>query len=740
MDVRNRAHTEVPAPIPIQFLRRFHPAGLWVLSAIHPETEEIQTRTFSIDAEAPAAKWVAKKNEQHNLYFSVNLPNRKLSKKASREDIYTVPWLHADIDARAGEPLKDELKRILRLLTDRCPTPPPTVIIFSGGGYQAFWKLRVPFKTDGRLELAEEIARYNRQLVNDLGGDINCPNADRIMRLPGTMNFPNAKKLARGRVKAEAEIYSYDESLVFDLAQFTPAPEAMPKPASNSGQPAAEVSAIQLQSIDDLDQWQISDRTKQIVAQGRIPDQPKKRDDSRSAWLFEVVCDLKRKNVPDSVIIGIIMDPRYEVSTSVREKGRGAKAYALRQVARARTGAQQYKRNSDMKILRTMQNVQIALARHGDEIRYNELVQCEYINGERVVDEVINGIWGDVAQHDLWEMPQQLLRDTVLYEARQNRYHPVLEYLDSLDWDKVARVDTWLSVYLGVEDTPYGRAVGRLLLVAAVRRVRVPGCKFDSMPVLEGPQGTGKSTVLRILSVHDDWFTDQLPLDDGPQRQVEALQGSWIVEASELAGLRRADVSKLKTFLSAQTDKIRMAYARKVAQLPRQCVVVGTTNDTKYLRDETGNRRYLPVKTGTIDLDGLRKVRDQLWAEAAYIESLPNTELVLPRELWPEAALQQHERMERPPCFDDLEAALDGWDNAWVPAAVIRDLANNSGHGWHRDWHMGRAMSLLGWEKFKKRGGQKSFYAYGKGSRAHEWDPNIRPSTVAEQDLSEDLF
>lgn len=740
MDMLNRAHAEVPAPIPIQFLRRFHPAGLWVLSAIHPETEKIQTRTFSMDEEARAAEWVAKKNEQHNLYFSVNLPNRKLSKKASRQDIHTVPWLHADIDARAGEPLKDELKRILLLLTDRCPTLPPTVILFSGGGYQAFWKLRVPFKTDGHIELAEEIARYNRQLVNDLGGDINCPNADRIMRLPGTMNFPNAKKLARGRVKAEAEIYSYEESLVYDLAQFAQAPETASKSASQREQPAADVAAIPLKSIDDLDQWQISERTKRIIAQGRIPDQPKKRDDSRSAWLFEAVCDLKHKNVPDGVIMGVILDPKFEISASVLEKRSGAKAYALRQVARARTSTQQYKRNSDMKILRTMQNVQIALARHGDEIRYNELAQCEYINGERVGDEVINGIWGDVAQHDLWEMPQQLLRDTVLYEARQNRYHPVLEYLDSLTWDQVARVDTWLSVYLGVEDTPYTRAVGRLLLVAAVRRVRVPGCKFDFMIVFEGSQGTGKSTVLVIMSVNLDWFTDHVPLDEGQPRLVESLQGTWIAEASELAGLRHADVSKLKTFLSARVDKVRPAYGHKVKYFARQCIVVGTTNDNSYLRDATGNRRYLPVKTGTIDLDGLRLVRDQLWAEAVCVESLPDTELVLPRKVWPEAARQQQQRMERPPCFDQIEAALDGWDDAWVPVESIRDLVNNGGRDWHGNRHMGQAMSLLGWQKFKKREDGKMVHAYGKGSRAQKWDPNVRPSAAAEYDLSEELF
>ena len=220
MDLFTTPVKDAQATHALWFLGAFHPEGPWVLTAIHPETGDIETRTFLTGEEGPAAEWIARKNEQHNVYFSVNSPGRRLSKKATREDIYVVPWLHADIDARAGEPLDQEIERIRLLLTERCPTLPPTVIIFSGGGYQAFWKLQEPIETGGHLEAAEDVARYNRQLVNALDGDITCPNADRIMRLPGTTNFPTPKKRARGRVPAQAEVYSFNEDLVYPLSKY----------------------------------------------------------------------------------------------------------------------------------------------------------------------------------------------------------------------------------------------------------------------------------------------------------------------------------------------------------------------------------------------------------------------------------------------------------------------------------------------------------------------------------------
>ncbi len=196
----------------------------------------------------------------------------------------------------------------------------------------------------------------------------------------------------------------------------------------------------------------------------------------------------------------------------------------------------------------------------------------------------------------------------------------VRDYLDALVWDGVPRIDRWLVEYAGVEDSSYIRAVSRAFLVAAVRRVRQPGCSFDTMLVLEGAQGTGKSSALRILAISDDWFTDDVSM--GSREVIEATAGKWIVEMSEIEGMGQGDVAALKAFLATRTDQARPAYQREVVKVPRQFVIVGTTSASEYLKDSTGNRRFWPVHVGrSFDLDRLRADRDQLWAEAAVAEA-----------------------------------------------------------------------------------------------------------------------
>jgi predicted P-loop ATPase len=214
-----------------------------------------------------------------------------------------------------------------------------------------------------------------------------------------------------------------------------------------------------------------------------------------------------------------------------------------------------------------------------------------------------------------------------------------------------------LSDYLGAEDTPLNRAIGRKMLTAAVRRVRHPGCKFDYVVVFEGKQGTGKSTVLRILAGEEN-FSDQLILHLDPRAQQEACEGVWIFELSELAGLRRTEIETVKSFITKTEDNVRPAYGRFRVDQPRRCIFVGTTNDSEYLRDATGNRRFLPVKTGTILLAKLEAERDQLWAEAAAAEA-QGEPLTIPEHLYAAAAEQQEQRMMKDP-WDEVLAAARG--------------------------------------------------------------------------------
>jgi predicted P-loop ATPase len=193
--------------------------------------------------------------------------------------------------------------------------------------------------------------------------------------------------------------------------------------------------------------------------------------------------------------------------------------------------------------------------------------------------------------------------------ARDQTFHPVLGYLDSLKHDGKARLEGWLATYLGAEQSDYNKIIGRAVLIAAVARIRNPGCKVDNVPIFEGAQGAKKSTAVRAL--FDPWFSDELA-DLGSKDAAMQARGVWGIEVSELDAMSRGEVSKIKSFISRTTDRFRPPYGHRVIESPRSCVFWGTTNSDGYLKDETGGRRFWPVKIGKINIDGLlaRPIRE----------------------------------------------------------------------------------------------------------------------------------
>jgi hypothetical protein len=239
-----------------------------------------------------------------------------------------------------------------------------------------------------------------------------------------------------------------------------------------------------------------------------------------------------------------------------------------------------------------------------------------------------------------------------------NRFDPVLDYLDSLCWDGHPRLDRWIVTYMAAADTELNRAIGQLSLVAMVRRARQPGCKFDQIIVLEGTEGTLKSTALLVLAGSDENFSDQTILGRNDKEQQELLRGKWVYEIADLSNMRKTEVEHVKAFASRTHDRGRPAYGRHVTDQPRRCVIFATTNDQAYLKSQTGNRRFWPVKTGRIDIDALRRDRDKLFAEAAVVEA-SGVSLGLPEHLWGAARAEQEKRQEDDP-WDDLLADVEG--------------------------------------------------------------------------------
>ncbi|HBE9573223.1 TPA: hypothetical protein KNI37_003597 [Clostridioides difficile] len=240
------------------------------------------------------------------------------------------------------------------------------------------------------------------------------------------------------------------------------------------------------------------------------------------------------------------------------------------------------------------------------------------------------------------------VNDALIIAFENNTFHPIKDYLNSLKWDGIKRVDTLLIDYLGAEDNHYTRTIIRKVLVAAVARIFNPGIKFDNMMVLSGPQGMGKSTFIKKLG--GDWYSDSLTTVQGKEA-YEQLQGVWLLEMGEMMATKKADIEAVKHFLSKSEDIYRVAYGKRTSRFLRQCVVIGTTNDKEFLRDKTGNRRFWPIDTGVKKINKsifngqLDNERNQIWAEAVELYKA-NEQLYLSDEEKKEAERQQRTHSE----------------------------------------------------------------------------------------------
>lgn len=211
-----------------------------------------------------------------------------------------------------------------------------------------------------------------------------------------------------------------------------------------------------------------------------------------------------------------------------------------------------------------------------------------------------------------------LVSSVIALVARQHRFHPIRDYLNGLDWDGTPRLNDFLPTMFGAEDTELNRAMGRRWLISCVARVMQPGCKVDTTLILVGKQGAGKSTAFQALTGQSEWFSDS-HLEIGSKDAYQSIQGVWIYEIGELDSISRREATTVKAFLSAQEDKYRPSYGRNQVQFKRQVVFVGSTNESEFLNDPTGSRRFWPVRAGEVDVAGIRASRDQLWAEAAHL-------------------------------------------------------------------------------------------------------------------------
>lgn len=679
----------------IEFLERMFPNLPRHLVAID-QRGRVTARTFAAKEVDEIRAWIDARQGLSNLYFHVNsLHTGITNKKATKDDVSAARFVHIDIDNVDAQGL---------LLAF---SPRPTAVVFSGGGYHGYWKLAETTDDLGRVET------INVTVAQALGGD-NCHNIDRIMRLPGTLNIPNAKKKASGRKLELARVIEADWALTHSLDDFAQAVGA--NPATQKGVVAHNASVVPV-GLNMLPST-VSAATRTLIELGDDPDRPRDKPGarfrSRSEVVFRVACDLALASCTEEVIASVLINPAFGIARSVLEKTKAIQ-YALRQARSALAAVSNGWPDTYTGGLpkASMRNTVLALQRMELNFSHDLFRHRKIINGA-MLDEHAGEISDDacailrkfIIDAFNFDPKAENVRDAVTQLCLEHTFHPIRQMLDALTWDGASRVEDWLVRYMGAEDTPLNRAIGRIILIAAVRRVREPGVKFDTIVIFEGKQGTGKSTALRILAGPGNHSDNELLILE-TKAQMEAMEGVWIYELSEMSGLNKSEVERMKAFASRDVDRARMSYGRFSEARGRQTIFIGTTNEHKYLKDRTGNRRFLPVKTGEIGLEALQRDRDQLWAEASKLEAERGS-IVLPQELWVVAAAEQAERLEDDPWQEKL-AIVQGkavGEEVRVSTAdllgQVLGIPTERQHNGHTK-RLAALMRELGWElgKFK---------------------------------------
>ena len=639
----------------LEFLRKLRGEGAVHLTAIIPDGAVV-SKTFHADQQAEIAAFIQENNGKKNIYVHVNpLKAGLVNVKATKAMIAAAEFAHVDID---DEGALDRLKAFHLQAT--------AIVSSGGGGANAYFKFQ---HVEHDLEAVE---RVNKWLVQELGGDKAATDVSRILRVPGTKNLPTKKKIEKGRKIAWARFLAdgSDWTRTYELSEFGQVAESNQTKGTKPTR-LKEVESGDPITLQDLPKG-LSERMLRVAQLGDDPERPRGKENprypSRSEGVFAVSCDLAREGFDENQIAGVLLNPALGISASILEK-KNPKAEAVRQAKKAILtvgndwpDGMQPKTNLPN---RGLQNTQLAIFKLGITCRFDVFRNRMTVSGQvlqthfgDLSDRICLFVRDQIGKVFQFDPGNEMTRDAIVHLCSLNTFDPIRDYLDGLKWDGIPRIDEFLIKFLSAEDTPYVRAVSSITLIAAVRRVRQPGCKFDTIMVWESDQGAGKSTVLKILA-SPEFFSDQDILALDQKAQMEVMEGVWIFEICELEGMRHTDVNKIKAFASRAVDKARPAYGRVTEQRPRRGILVGTTNDDQYLKDETGNRRFWPVVTGEIDLQGIEIARDQLWAEAAVREAQGES-IVLPKELWAAAAVEQAQRVAPDPWRDTLEN-VKGW-------------------------------------------------------------------------------
>lgn len=732
------------------FLERLYPVGPWCLSAATPERDKLDTRTFS-DA-ATAAAWIDAWNGQRNLYFHVNPPrDHNARSKLKRTDVAEVCYLHVDLDPPDRVKTKDTRPESVTVSEYREATlgllmkyqPAPTIIINSGNGLGVFWKLDAPIPLDGSISAADDAALYSRAFSDSLAGGDACYNVDRLMRLPGTWNIPGDSKRKKGYEERRlSELLLFETSRSYPLATFKKAVAGGDKQQSLLDQ--YEIGApVRLAELSELSKWDVPTRVQLLCAKGSDPSNPKRGDNSRSAWLYDCICQLIRFGVPDEVTLGIVLDPEWLISESVLEKT-SPESYARRQIEKAGRDAKRGEHSPSTKtpapkatprdphaptppnigrdvsedflrdqttqaIFKIIDNVILGIKKLGGTPWFDQLKSRVSVEGypQPELDDAIRYTKVQLDCQFRFQPSKEMVIDAIEFMASMNQRNMVQEYLLSCNWDGVPRLNDMLVTFFGAERTDVNALIGSKWMISAVARAMRPGCKADYMLILQGEQGMKKSMALEVL--FGAAWTNSTHIQIDTKDAVSALRGKWLRVFEECDSLSKKDAPIVKAFITNTNDTYRASYARGERDYPRQCVFAGTTNKSHYLIDDTGGRRFWPVLCTLIDIAWLQEFRDQLWAEAVHRYSAGEHWWIEDSEVERQLQVEQDNRhmVHDMPLKDRIEKMVymqQGRVSSWVLIDALRLAKVPITEGGERALQtvLGPIMKSLGWTKKTK--------------------------------------
>ena len=504
------------------------------------------------------------------------------------------------------------------------PVEPPYVIESSDGNFQPVFPLSRALANGEAKALAISLSDF-------IGGDAGTKDLSHVWRVPGTLNWPNKKKLQRGR-PPEPQPVRVAKPFTGALVDPATLQAALTSGKANGkAKGKAGGNAKGNEAFDRLLKLCGAELTALLQAAPAV-------NEDRSATAFRIMRKLIRKDFSDTEIKLLIAafpqgaGARYAEGKDleadikrVRAKVSGAWTSTATPAWLATCITQNGRPMS------TLVNIMIAL-RNDPTVKgalaYDEMLRAPMLmhacdddpdfSPRPVTDADVGHLQEWLQAAGLRTVGAVMAHQAVELRGNECAYHPVRDYLEALAWDGRPRLATWLNVYLGAEATLYVEAIGSMFFVAMVARIFQPGCQSDYMLVLEGPQGEVKSSACRVLG--GVYFSDHLPdIASGGKDVSQHLRGKWLIEVTEMHAMGRAETSLLKAFITRTVERYRPPWGRAEVMEPRQCLFVGTTNKSAYLRDETGGRRFWPVMCGKIDIEALTKDRDELFAEAVTL-------------------------------------------------------------------------------------------------------------------------